>query len=76
MNRTNVFIKMSDEILEKCYHEFISMELKKLDENAFLFDMLNQYIQEIGEKAAKPIMVSDLLHEIAKRWCMIYKSVF
>lgn len=76
MNRNNLFNKMSDKILEKCYHEYISMELKKLDDNAFLYDILNQYIRDIGEKAAKPLMISDLLHEIAKRWCKIYKYVF
>jgi len=65
--RTNYFIKMSDEELEKYYHQHISFECKK-EISADFKTLIDTYANEVGEKAGYPILANDLLHVIAKRW--------
>lgn len=77
MKRINLFKSIPDTALEDCYHQFIKLQInKEIDKDSYLQIAYEQYIDMIGEKAAYAIMNSDLLNEIAQRWCKVYKNAF
>jgi len=59
---------MPNDILEKCYYQYIQMEIKRDIEQEPLLSTLAHYKKDIGEKGAYAIMTHELLMEIAKRW--------
>jgi len=58
---------MTNEELEKYYQEYMLFECKKDVSNDFN-KLLDNYKNEIGEKAAFPILKNDLLNVIAHKW--------
>jgi len=76
MSRTNVFKSMDHENLEQCYYDLIAIEIKKENNPNHLSDIIKQYQNEVGEKAAFAIMKNDMLMEIAKRWTKFHKFGF
>jgi len=71
MKRVIPFKNIPNDILEKCYHQYIQMEIKRdivNIEQEPLLSTLECYKKDIGEKGAYAIMTHELLMEIAKRW--------
>jgi hypothetical protein len=74
--KENLFRELSNIELKECYNFHIRYEVHKIMELPLL-KIYHKYIDYIGEKGAMAIMVSDLLHEIARRWvtqdeCMVF----
>jgi len=72
----NIFLVMSDKELEECYHQHINYEVNKEINEERLMNIYEQYLTEFGDRAAMPVMTSQLLHEISKRWCKVYKTAW
>lgn len=76
MSRINAFKSMDHKNLEQCYYDLIAIEIKKENNPNHLSDIIKQYQNEVGDKAAFAIMKNDMLMEIAKRWTQFHKFGF
>ena len=71
MERINSFKCMSNEELGKCYHSYVRIQINKEKSEEPLEVIAKQYRKDTSEKAAYPVMYSDMFNEIARRYCKI-----
>ena len=61
---------MSDNILEKCYRQYIRIQIKKdTVENEPLSIVLDKYKINIEDKYVYAIIYNEMFVEITNRWC-------